>query len=256
MPGISDSGQVDDLRFHLETILAADTARQVAPDGESDAARRVRESAVLRPRLRARLAAALTDLGEQAPGLSTAEVAKLTATSAGREALAEGRAALGRVDDHLQSVTGQRNPVLGKRYGVYGDNPETFGAVLRSLSMCLVEEAQLEALAQDDERRELSFTPVVKDAVTSAHAKMSALVGAKEARRGELARGYAVKQASMEEASTVIAAARQHLYANLPDRKMDRSLYDYGFRPIHTGRRARGGSEAEDEGPEAAPPQA
>ena len=257
MPGMSDSGQVDDLKVHLATVIAANDARKVAPDGESDAAKRVRESALFRPRLAQRLAAALADLDAQAPGLSAAEVAKLMATRAGQEALEEGRAALGRVDDHLQAVTGQRNPLIGKSYGVFGANPTTFGAALRSLSMCIAEEERLEALPQDDERRELLMTPVVKDAVTGAHTKMTAVLGDRQAKRGELSRSYAVKQASLEEAAAAIAAARQHLYANLPDRKRDRSLYDYGFQPIQSGRRARGGSEAEeDEAVEAAAPPA
>jgi hypothetical protein len=252
MPGHSDSGQVDDLKVHLEAIVAADTARQVAPDGESDEARRARESVLFRPRLRQRIEAALADLGAQAPGLSAAEVAKLTATRAGREALEEGNAALGRVDDHLQSVTGERNPLIGKSYGVHGLNPATFGGVLRSLSMCLAEDARLEALPQDDEQRELLFTPVVKDAVTAADAKMTALLGAKEAKRGDLSRSHAVKQATVDEGMAAVAAARQHLYANLPDRKRDRSLYDYGFRPIQSGgSRIRGGGDAAEETPEA-----
>jgi len=248
MPGISDSGQADDLKIHLETILAADTARQTAPDGESDAARRARESAILRPRLRERLEQALADLGAQVPGLPAAEVAKLTATRAGREALDLGIAALGRVDDHLQAVTGERNPILGKSYGVYGLNPTSFGGVLRSLSMCQAEEARLAALPEDDARRELLFTPVVKDAVDGAYAKLTALLGEKAAARGELSRSTSVKQASVEEAGAAIAAARQHLYANLPERKTDRGLYDYGFRPIQTGRRARRVEEAPGEG--------
>ena len=253
MPGKSDSGQVDDLKVHLEAIVAADTARQVAPDGESDEARRARESVIFRPRLRQRLEAAVADLGAQSPGLSAAEVAKLTSTRAGREALDDGVAALGRVDDHLQAMTGERNPLIGKSYGVHGNNRDTFGGVLRSLSMCLVAEATLEALPQDDEQRELLFTPVVKDAVVGAHAKMTAILGAKEAKRGDLSRSYAVKQATIDEAMAAVAAARQHLYANLPDRKMDRSLHDYGFRPIHLGRRPRtdGDAPAEEQAPSA-----
>ena len=256
MPGKSDSGQVDDLKVHLEAIVAADTARQVAPVGESDEARRARESVRFRPRLRQRLEAAVADLGAQAPGLSAAEVAKLTATRAGREALGEGVAALGRVDDHLQSVTGERNPLIAKSYGVHGDNPDTFGGVLRSLSMCLAEEARLDALPPDDEQRELLFTPVVQDAVAGAHAKMTALLGAKEAKRGDLSRSHAVKQVTIDEATAAVAAARQHLYANLPDRKTDRSLHDYGFRPIQSGRRPRSGGDAPDEeqAPEAGAP--
>lgn len=254
MPGTSSTGQVDDLKTHLETILGANNARKAAPVGETAAEARVRESIVFRPRLQQRLEAALADLDTQVPGLSAAEVEKLMATRAGREALAEGKAALGRVDDHLQSVTEERNPIIGKQYGVYGVNPETFGAVLQSLSMCLAEDAKLELLPDSDERKKLLFTAVVKDAVSGAHAKMTALTGTKEAKRGELSRSYADKQASVDEAVAAIAAARQHLYANLPDRKMDKGLYDYGFRPIQVGRRSKAGDEAPgDEAPASAP---
>lgn len=239
MPGISDSGQVDDIRVHLETIIAADNARQTAPDGETAAEAMVRESVRFRTALRERLEAALAEVTGQAPGLSAAEVAKLTGTRAGRDAVADGITALARVDDHLQSVTGERNPVIGKSYGVFGENPATFGAVLRSLSLSLEEDARLAALPADDPQRELLFTPVVSAAVTGAYAKMSGLLGARALARGDLARSHTVKQTSVEDALAAIAAARQHLYANLPDRKTDDSLYDYGFRPIHTGRRAR-----------------
>lgn len=254
MPGTSSTGQVDDLKRHLATILGANNARKAAPVGETEAEARVRESIVFRPRLEQRIVAALADLDTQVPGLSTAEVEKLMATQAGRDALEDGKAALGRVDDHLQSVTEERNPIIGKQYGVHGENPRTFGPVMSSLSMCLAEDAKLALLPATDERRELLFTAVVKDAVSGAHTRMTALVGTKEVKLGELSRSYAVKQASVDEAVGAIAAARQHLYANLPDRKMDKGLYDYGFRPIQVGRRSKGGDEAPgDEAPASAP---
>lgn len=248
MPGISDSKSPDDIKLHLETILAADDARKVVPQGETEEAKLVRESAVLRPKLRARAEKALADVKVQVPGLSAVQIEKLTATRTGRDALASGVAALARVDAHLQSVTGEQNPLVGKRYGVYGDNPTSFGGVLRSLSMCVAEEEAIAKLAPEDDRRELAFSPLVAKTVTEAHATMQALVGAKEAARAELARGYTLKDATLDEAERTIAAVRQHLYANLPERRVDDDLYDYGFRPVQPGggrpKRAKGDAPA------------
>jgi hypothetical protein len=161
-------------------------------------------------KLRARAEKALADLSQQVPGLSAAEVNKLTATRAGRDALKAGIHALGRVDDHLQSVTGQRNPVVGKLYGVHGTNPTTFAGVLRSLSMCMDQEKQLSELEETNERRDLLFTKVIGQAVENAHAAMSALVGTKAVSRGDLARGYSVKAATLKECLSVLTAIRQH----------------------------------------------
>ncbi|AKT37470.1 hypothetical protein [Chondromyces crocatus] len=255
MPGISDSAQVDDLKIHLETLLAADNARKLVPQGETTTEQLRRESAVFRPRIRLRLEQVLADLTAQTPGLSNAEVAKLTATRSGRDAVDTGIAALARVDDHLQSVTSERNPLIAKAYGVHGQNPVSFGGVLRSLAMCQKEDDALTLLPVDDLRREHLFTPVVRSAVDTAYTGLRAVLGEREATRGELSRSYAVKQATIDEAVSSIAAARQHLYANLPDRKVDRNLYDYGFRPIHvtTGRRANGSTPDVAEPPASCP---
>jgi len=77
-----------------KTIIAADDARKTAPDGESQDEAKVRESVIFRPKLRQRLESALADFTGQAPDHGAAEVAKLAASRAGREALAEGIAAL------------------------------------------------------------------------------------------------------------------------------------------------------------------
>ncbi|EYF00259.1 hypothetical protein [Chondromyces apiculatus] len=239
MPGISDKAQVDDLKVHLETLLAADDARRVAPEEEAAAAQQLRESTVFRPKVRQRLERALADLNAQLLGLTAAEVAKLITTREALDALDAGIAALGRVDDHLRAITGERDPVIGKLYGVYGNNPTSFGGVLHSLALAQNEDLTISSLPDADPRRDYLFTPVIRDAVDTAYTALRAIVGDRYVTRGELSRGYAVKQTTIDEAAAAIAAARQHLYANLPDRKVDRTLHDYGFRPIHTTRGRR-----------------
>jgi hypothetical protein len=247
MAGISDSQQPDDIKLHLETAIRGDNLREEVPDGESEQAKDVRESIHLPKKLRERADKALEDLSAQLPGLSAAQVDKLTATRAGRDALAAGVTALGRVDDHLQSVTGNRNPLVGKLYGVYGANPTSFAGVLRSLSMCTGQQKELSALKEDDERRDLLFTKVIEQDVDKAYADMSALVGTKASTRAELARGYTVKTATLKEGLSVLTAIRQHLYANLPNRRQDDDLIDYGFRPIAPSGGRRPKDQAEEE---------
>jgi len=52
----------------------------------------------------------------------------------------------------------------------------------------------------------------------------------------------------LSEALSTITAVRNHLYANLADRKRDANLRDYGFRPIRSG--GSRGASGEDEGDE------
>ncbi|WP_197041602.1 hypothetical protein [Chondromyces apiculatus] len=234
---MSDSARVDDLKLHLQTLLRADDARRLPPPGELPPAQRIRESALFPPRIRARIERALADFNAHLPDFTDAELTKLTATRHARAALDAGMAALSRVDDHLHAVTGQRNPLVAKLYGVFGDNPTSFAGVLRSLSMAQTEDDTIAALPPDDDRRDLLFTPVIRDAVDAALTTLRALHTDKQAARGALSRGHATRHLCIDEAAAVIAIARQHLYANLPDRKLDRHLHDYGFRPIHTSRR-------------------
>src|SRR5690606_34259640 len=140
---ISDSRQPDDVRHHIETIITADDEVAVAPEGENEEQRVIRESVKLTPWLRRRADAVLIELSAQVPGLTAAETAKLLTTQEGIDALEKGEAALARVDSHLQSVTGERNPIVGKKYGVYGENPETFNGVYRALEQSVNENAAL-----------------------------------------------------------------------------------------------------------------
>jgi hypothetical protein len=121
--------------------------------------------------------------------------------------------------------------------------------------MCSVQQKGLSELDDKDERRDLLFTKVIEQEVEKAYATMSALVGTKAATRAELARGYTVKAATLKEALSVLVAVRQHLYANLPNRKQDDDLIDYGFRPIavSTGRKPKdkGDMEGGEEGTKA-----
>ena len=240
MPGLSDSGQPDDIRIHLEQILDADKAHAAAPEGESPQDALFRRSLLLPAALRARVEAALAQMQQSAPGLSAAEVAKLTATRAGRDALSVGQEALARVDSHLQSVTGQRNPDLGRVYGVYGTNPESFAAVYRALGQSLTENGRVNALAQGSPESALAFTPVIASEVSAAHDRLGAILGERVATRAELSRAVALKGDLVSEAQAAISAARNHLYANLPLRKKDPDLRDYGFRPLR--RRGRSGA--------------
>lgn len=244
MAGVSDSQDPDDLRFHLDQILAVDDLRATAPENESDAAARRRQSIRLPAPLRARVSAALVELSEAVPGISAAETQKLLTTRDARDALREGREALARVDSHLASTTSKRNPLIGRNYGVYGKNPETFGGVLRALAQAQNENARVNALPETDANRALAFTPVVADAVSEAHTHLTAQLGERFRTRGDLSRQVKVKASTLAEARECISAVRNHLYANLPGRKRDRDLIDYGFRPLA----ARRSSSSDDEG--------
>ncbi|AKF06323.1 hypothetical protein [Sandaracinus amylolyticus] len=241
MAGISDSGQPDDVRIHLEVVAGADATLATPPDGvtETEAQRRTRESVRLPAALRARLDAVLAEVRVQVPGVSASELVKLEATRAGRDALAAGVRALARVDSHLQSRAGERNPAVARAYGVHGVNPDTFGGVLRALGLSAAEDARLAALPEAAPERELLFTPVVSEAVQSALASMNAVIGATTTSRADLSRAVSLKETTLREARAVLAATREHLYANLPDGKRDHDLRDYGFRPLTTERRRK-----------------
>jgi hypothetical protein len=240
MAGTSDSKQPDDLKLHLEQIRDADDARAIVPEGETDAQRKARESLRLRPKLRARVGAVLRDLQGAVPGLSAAETKKLLATRDARDALKKGTVALARVDDFLQGATGERNPLIGKDYGVYGDNPTSFGGVLRALELSVGENGRRAALpdtAENADERELLFTELIQAEVEAARDTLAALVAARLGTRADLSRAVSLKDKTLDEARAVISAVRSHLYANMPDRKQDVGLRDYGFRPL----RAAGG---------------
>ncbi len=118
MAGISDSGNPDDIRVHLEQIISADASRREMVPGESDRERLTRESVLLSSDLEQRVKSSLADIAGAVPGLGDAEATKILTTRAGRDALKKGKRALARVDDHLRSVTGQQNPQIGRAYGV------------------------------------------------------------------------------------------------------------------------------------------
>lgn len=240
MPGMGDSRNPDDLKLHIETIQSADDAQKVAPEeGESEDERVQRTSVLLPAPLRAELDAVYTELATQVPGLSAAETAKLLATRTGRDALTAGQRALARVDTHLQSVTGERNPPEGKTYGVYGENPESFAGVMRALELSSTENARLAALPADAAERKLLFTELVAREVNGAHDGLARLLGTRVDTRADLSRRVEVKDETRERARRVIARVRNHLYANLPKQKKDPDLRQYGFRPVVTSRRRR-----------------
>ena len=253
MPGLSDSGQPDDIRIHLEQIIAADDARATAPDGESERDALWRNSARLPAGLRSRVEVSLRMIREAAPGLTAAEVAKLTTSRAGRDALDAGKEALARVDSHLQAVTDERNPEVGRNYGVYGDNPVSFAGVYRALVLSMNEDQRIRALAENDLRRALLFTPLVASEVSEAHTRLAAILGDRLSTRADLSRAIALKGDMLDEATATISAVRNHLYANLPQRKTDPDLRDYGFRPVRAGRRGAQGEEQEEQTAAAAP---
>ena len=252
MAGISDSRQPDDVRHHIETIIAADDKAADAPEGETEEQQLIRESVKLMPWLRARTDAVLIELGAQVPGLTAAETAKLLTTQEGIDALERGEAALARVDSHLQSVTGERNPTIGKKYGVYGENPETFNGVYRALELSVGENATLiakraelqseeggaERAAEDPDLRRI-FSPLVDREVQTARDELARLITARHGTRAEFSQAASVKGDTMTEANGVISAVREHLYANLPNRKQDERLRDYGYVPLKPGRRSR-----------------
>jgi hypothetical protein len=94
--------------------------------------------------------------------LSDAEVKKILATRAARNALRDGQEVLARIDSHLLSVTGERNPPVGLNYGVFGRNPESFAGVYRALVHSDAENARIAALPEDDPDRSLLFTPFLQ----------------------------------------------------------------------------------------------
>lgn len=240
MAGTSDSKQPDDVRLHLETIIEADDALADAPEGETEEERALRESLKLRPGLRKRLDSVYGQVLAQAPGLTAAETRKLLTTQEGRQALDAGKAALARVDSHLQSVTGERNPIIGKKYGVYGENPRTFAGVFRALELSVGENAAVAALPEEDPERERRFTPVIQREVEKARDDLARMLAARIGTRADFSQAVTVKGETMSEAQAVISAVREHLYANLPNRKWDDRLRNYGFRPLKPGRRKAG----------------
>lgn len=241
--------QPDDTKLQLEQIAKADDERREVPEGETEDQRIERQSALLRPELRARVDASIVAIGEQVPGLTAVETAKFLATRAGRDALKQGKVALARVDAHLQSITEERNPLIGKSYGVYGSNPVSFAGVLRALALSSGENVRLAALPEGHAERRLLFSGLVEREVEQAFDKLAAIIGDRLGSRAALSKAFTVKGETLDEARKVITAVRNHLHANLPDRKQDDDLRDYGFTPHQPGGRRRGGvveEEADD----------
>lgn len=241
---MSDSRNLDDVKLHLELVRAADDARRAAVAGESEAAKARRESVVLLPSLRARVDEVYGEVQAQAPGLTAAEAQKLAKSEEGRAALDLGKDALGRVDDHLQSRTGKRNPVEGKRYGVFGNNPTSFGGVARALHLSLLEDERVRALAEGHAEKELAFTAFIASEVRRAHESLQGVMGERIASRANLSRVVSAKDETLNAAESVLTAVRGHLYANLPGRKQDDELREYGFTPIEPSGRGKGGGGA------------
>ncbi len=247
MAGISDSGNPDDIHIHLEQILSADASRAEDVEGESELEKIARQSVRLSPTLRRRTSASLEALTAAVPGLSDVEAKKLLTTRAGRDALKKGQRALTRVDDHLQSVSGRRNPQIGRSYGVYGRNPETFGGVYRALGQCVTENERIKALATDAPDRARVFTPYVELLVTQAYEELKGILGARLSTRADLSQQVAVRDEVLKEAVAAISAVRCHLYANLPLGKRDPDLREYGFRPLRAGRPSASVDDAEED---------
>lgn len=239
--------QPDDIKLQLEQIAKADDERREVPEGETEDQRIARESALLRPELRARVGASIVAIGEQVPGLTAVETAKLLATRAGRDALEQGKVALARVDAHLQSITEERNPLIGKSYGVYGSNPVSFAGVLRALALSSGENVRIAALPEGNAERRLLFSALIEREVEQAFDGLAAIIGDRLGSRAALSKAVTVKGETLDEARKVITAVRNHLHANLPDRKQDDDLRDYGFAPHKPGgRRPRGVVVEED----------
>lgn len=243
MAGISDSGNPDDIRVHLEQIISADASRREMVPGESDRERLTRESVLLSSDLEQRVKSSLADISGAVPGLGDAEATKILTTRAGRDALKKGKRALARVDDHLRSVTGQQNPQIGRAYGVYSQNPRSFAGVYRALEQSVAENDRVSALPQTDAESKRAFTPYVALLVSEARDELRALLRARVETRAEHSQQVVVKDDVLSEAKSVISAVRSHLYANLPNSKRDPDLRDYGFRPP----RARGGTASPTE---------
>jgi hypothetical protein len=166
----------------------------------------------------------------------------LLTTREGRDALAAGEKALARVDNHLRSVTRERNPVIGKNYGVFGANPTTFAGVMRALELSVNENARIRALPEDAPERRLLFSPFVEQEVTAARDALLQVINARIGTRAALSRAVHIKRETLSAAQSIISAVREHLYANFPGGKTDPRLRDYGYRPL-VRRGARGKSE-------------
>ncbi len=235
MAGISDSGAPDDIKLHIETALSGDDAAQDAPKKESVNAKLHRESAQLPKDIRTELEAVHAAMTGELPGLTAAETAKLIASKAGRAALDVGKKALARIDDHLFSVTGERDPILGKHYGVYGPNPESFAGVYRSLQQSVTENERVSKLKPNDDGRRALFTPLIEKVTTDSLEGLMQVLGTRVETRTALATKSKASDATIKRAEKILTRVRQHLYANLPDQKQDSGLRAYGFEPIAAG---------------------
>jgi len=107
--------------------------------------------------------------------------------------------------------------------------------VFRALTQSADENARIGALPEASDERQLQFTPIVKRAVDQARDHLQSLLGDRVASRADLRRQVDLKDQQVSDAVAVIGAVRNHLYANLPLRKKDPDLHDYGFRPVRTG---------------------
>lgn len=253
--GISDTHQPDDLKQHLELVIEADDERKPktedgAPEEEeTEEERELRESVMLPQPLRMRAEAALASLQTGAPGLTAAEAEKLMTTESAQAELAGGKDALARVDSHLQSRTGERNPKVATRYGVYGKNPESFPGVLRALELSVTEDAKLRELPAESPERNLIFTPVIRRKVETSRDALARLINQRLGTRAELSQTVSVKNKTLDEAESVLTDIREHLYANLPEGKQDPALRKYGYRPLVRRSTAKDPAEPNPEAP-------
>jgi hypothetical protein len=250
MASTSDSRHPDDMYLHLGEVLDANKARMEPDPGETAADAVLRTSVLLSEQLRQRVEQSLSAVGEAVPGIGAAENKKLQTSAAARSARAQGRTALARVDSHLQSVTGARNPTEGHTYGVYGSNPRSFGGVYRALRQSLDENARVAALPESDPGRRFLFTPVIQASLTAADEHLASVLGDRTETRAKLSRKVAIKTDVLNEARATISAVRHHLYANLTLGKKDPDLREYGFLPVRRRRGSQGDEEEVEEGAE------
>ena len=123
----------------------------------------------------------------------------------------------------------------------------------RALAQSVSEDERLGALPESDPARALLLTPLVSSEVSAAHNRLGAILGERVSTRAELSREIALRDDVVDEAAATISAVRNHLYANLPERKTDPDLRDYGFRPVRSGRRGAQGEDQEEDASVAVP---
>jgi hypothetical protein len=123
--------------------------------------------------------------------------------------------------------------------------------VYRALRQSLAEDERLGALDAGDPARGLAFTEAVRFALENALERLSGVLGDRVTTRAERSRAIILHDDLVDDATSVISAVRNHLYANLPLRKKDPDLRGYGFRPIRTGASSGASNDEEGDGEEA-----